>query len=74
MFPFVGISPSFSDEKTAVNWPFSMFTFMAVSLCKISSLRRGATPVDSIRLPLVKLQNLLRLFVLSPLNIRNIGC
>jgi hypothetical protein len=50
--------PPCSDEKTDVNWSFSMFAFVVVSLCKIPSLRRGATPVDSVRLPLIKLQNL----------------
>ena len=31
-----------------------MFACVAVSLCKIPSLRRSATPVDSVRLPLIK--------------------
>ena len=72
-FSSVGISPPSSDEKTDVIWSFNMFAFVAVSLCKIPSLHRGATLVDSVRLPLIKLQNLLGLLVLSSLTkIRNI--
>ena len=66
--PFVVISPPCSDEKSDVNWSFSMSSFVVVSQCKIPSLRRGATPDDSVRLLLIKLQNLLGLLVLSSLN------
>ena len=38
-----------------------MFAFAAVSLCKIPSLHSGTTPVDSVRLALIKLQNRLGL-------------
>ena len=69
------LCPPCFDKKTDINWSFSMSAFVAVSLCKIHFLRRGATPVDSVRLPLINLQNLLGLLVLSSLlkYIRNIG-
>ena len=68
----MGTSPPISEEKTYVNWSFKMLAFVSVSLCKIPSLRRGATPVDSVRLPFMKLQNRLGLLALSSLSVSEI--
>ena len=55
------ISPPCSDKKTDVNWSFSMFVFVVVSPCKILSIVEVLLLVDSVRLPLINLQNLLGL-------------